>query len=42
MARSFEELASLGINYFKNLFKAPEEASIVEVIRVSQFFPRFI
>jgi len=42
LARSFDDLASLGVNYFKNLFKAPEEVSIVEVIRVTQFFPRFI
>ena len=42
MARYFEELASLGVNYFKKLFKAPKEASIAEVIRVAHFFPRFI
>eukprot|EP00253_Pinus_taeda_P019452 PITA_19452 len=41
-ARSFEELASLGNSYFKNLFKQPEEATIAEVIRATQFFPRFI
>ncbi len=42
LARSFEDLASLGVNYFKNLFKALEEVSIAKVIRVVQFFPRFI
>jgi len=35
MACSFEDLASLGFNYFKNLFKAPDEVSIAEVIRVA-------
>ena len=42
MASSFEDLASLGITYFKDLFKAPAEASIAEVIRVAQLFPRYI
>ena len=41
-AHSFEDLASLGVNFFKNLYKATEEISIAEVIRVAQFFPRFI
>jgi len=42
IARSFEDLASEGVNYFKNLFKAPDEVSIAEVIRAAQIFPRFI
>lgn len=41
-ARSFEDLTSLGVDFFKNLYKATEEISIAEVIRVAQFFPRFI
>ncbi len=31
----FENLASLGKELFRNLFKAPEEVTIVEVIRVA-------
>ena len=42
IALSFEDLATKGVNYFKHLFKAPVEATIAEVIRVAQVFPRFI
>lgn len=31
----------MGKNRFKNLFKALEEVSIVEVIRVAKKFPRY-
>lgn len=41
-AQSFEELASLRVAYFKDLFRAPVEACIAEVIRVAQLFPSFI
>ena len=41
-AQSFEELASLGVAHFKDIFRAPEEASIAKVIRVAQFFSSFI
>ena len=39
---SFNEKARIGVAHFKNLFKAPPWASIVEVIRVAQLFPRFV
>ena len=39
---SFEVLSALGVKHFKSLFRAPMEASIVEVIRVAQFFPSYI
>ena len=39
---SFEGKAKIGVEHFKNLFKAPNQASIAEVIRVAQLFPRFV
>jgi len=39
---TFEDKARCGVNHFQNLFKAPEQASIAEVIRVAQLFPRFV
>jgi hypothetical protein len=38
----YNELADLGINHFKTLFKAQEETSIAEIIKVSQLFPIFV
>lgn len=32
----------MGITHFQNLFKAPREPSIAEILRVAQFFPSFI
>jgi hypothetical protein len=39
---NFNELADLGTNHFKALFKAQEETSIAEIIKVAQLFPRFV
>lgn len=39
---SFEGLSLLGKNHFKNLFKANNQATIEEVVKVAQFFPRFV
>ena len=39
---SFEEKARCGVNHFQHLFKAPLQASIEEVIRLAQMFPRFV
>jgi len=39
---TFEDKARCGVNHFQNLFKAPAQASIAEVIRVAQLFPRFV
>ena len=39
---TFEDKARCGVNHFQNLFRAPEQASIAEVIRVAQLFPRFV
>jgi len=38
---SFEEIAALGNEFFKNLYKDLEEVTIFEVIQVAQFFMRF-
>ena len=39
---TFEGMAKTGVEHFKNLFKAPSQASIAEVTRISQLFPRFV
>ena len=38
-ATSFEDLAGLRKSYFENKFKAEQQATIAEVIQLSQFFP---
>jgi hypothetical protein len=35
-------MSLLGKNYFKNLFKADRQATIEEVVKVAQYFPRFV
>lgn len=32
----------MGVNHLKSLFKAPPEATIVEVIQAAQVFPNFV
>ena len=39
---SFEDKTRCGVNHFQQLFKAPQQATIKEVIRVAQMFPRFV
>jgi hypothetical protein len=39
---SFEGMSLLGKNYFQNLFKVDNQATIEEVVKVAQFFPRFV
>lgn len=41
-ANSFADLAALSVYHFKSFFKAPREATITEVIRVSKVFPSFV
>ena len=36
---TFEDLAETGKNYFKNIFKEIHQATIAEVIQISQCFP---
>jgi len=38
----FNDLSNLGTNHFNALFKAREETSIAEIIKVAQLFPRFV
>lgn len=42
MCSSFEDLAEISKSHFETLFKAKNQASIVEVIQISQLFPRRI
>ena len=37
----FEGVASMGVEHFKKLYKAPVQASLVEVICIALVFPRF-
>ena len=39
---TFEDKAICGVNHFQRLFKAPPQASIEEIIRLAQMFPRFV
>jgi len=39
---NFEDKARCGVNHFQNLFRAPNQANIAEVIRLAQKFPRFV
>jgi len=39
---NFEEKARCGVDHFQNLFRAPNQANIAEVIRLAQKFPRFV
>ena len=36
---TFEDLAEIGKKYFENIFKEDQQATIAEVIRISQCFP---
>jgi len=40
--KNFKELVDLGTDYFKELFKAQEGTSIVEIIKVAWIFPCFV
>ena len=35
-------MASLGVEHFKNLYKAPEHATLAKVIRIAYMFPGFV
>lgn len=39
---SFEGMAMVGVEHFQGLFGANNQATITEVIRVAQLFPRFV
>lgn len=40
--RSFNQLAALGTSHFGQLFKASQEATLAEVMKVASLFPRFV
>lgn len=39
---SFHHLTSLNTSHFRNLYKAPQEATLAEIIRVGGLFPQFV
>jgi len=39
---TFPHLASLATSHFKQVYQAPPNATLAEVIRVAHLFPRFI
>jgi hypothetical protein len=41
-ASTFQELASMGVIYFKNLFKSSDQANITKIIKVVELFPCFV
>ena len=42
MARSFEDIARLGVCHFQNIYKEEKSLTIVEVVRMAYFFPSFV
>jgi len=42
MVESFEGLSELGVDHFSSLFRAQEETSIVEIVKIVGIFPRFV
>ena len=39
---SFEDLAGLGVEHFQHLFQALVDAQLVDILRITQVFPRFV
>lgn len=39
---TFSQLATLATSHFKQVYQAPPNATLAEVIRVAQLFPRFV
>jgi len=42
METYFYGMARVGVTHFQSLFKATNQVSIAEVVRLAQFFPRFV
>ena len=40
--RYFNGLATLGVNYFDQIYKNPDRENILEIIKVSRFFPQLV
>ena len=41
-ATTFEQLAQKDITHFKDLYKAPQQSSLTEIIKVATLFPRYV
>ena len=39
---TFEGMANTAVEHFKKLYKAPAQATLVEVIRIAQIFPKLV
>ena len=39
---TFEDMATLGVEHFQQLFQAPEGSQLVEIMRIARVFPRFV
>jgi phosphoribosylformylglycinamidine (FGAM) synthase-like amidotransferase family enzyme len=39
---TFERMARIGVSHFQNLFRADNQATIAEVVRMAQLFSRFV
>jgi hypothetical protein len=39
---SFKDIVELGIAYFKDIYKEGDKINIVEVFRITSFFPIFV
>jgi len=42
MARSFKDIFHLGVGHFQKIHKEEKEVTIVEVVRMSNYFPSFV
>eukprot|EP01018_Ginkgo_biloba_P028285 Gb_00400 [translate_table: standard] len=40
--RSFPDLAPMGVNHFKSIYKELERANIAEILKLTSFFPSFL
>lgn len=41
-AKSFSQLADLGVRHFSNIYKDPRGTNITEILRVAEAMPRFV
>eukprot|EP00253_Pinus_taeda_P014598 PITA_14598 len=42
IADNFQKIAHLGTTHFRNLYKSPREANLLDIIYVANHFPRFV
>eukprot|EP00253_Pinus_taeda_P018044 PITA_18044 len=41
-ANNFQKLSRLGTSHFRNLFRAPQEVNLADIIHVAGLFPRYV